>query len=63
MDKKLEFLLNLYDIEQYKKSLYSSDILSNKPKLGKEKQFEITVENIAILDELIDERISGKEGK
>jgi len=42
---------------------YSSDILSNKPKLGKEKQFEITVENIAILDELIDEQISGKEGK
>ena len=63
MDKKLEFLLNLYDIEQYKKSLYSSDILSNKPKLGKEKQFEITTENIAILDELIDEQISGKEGK
>lgn len=56
MDKKLEYLLDLYEFELYKKSLYSSDILSNKPKHGKENQFELAAQNISILQELIKEQ-------
>ena len=56
MNKKLEYLLDLYEIELLKKSLYSSDILSDKPKQGKEKEFNLTVENLTILQELIKEQ-------
>ena len=56
MDKKLEYLLDLYEIELYKKSMYSSDILSDKPKYGKEKQFKLAAQNISILQELIKEQ-------
>lgn len=56
MNKKLEYLLDLYEIEQHKKSMYSTDVLSDKPKSGKEMEFEIAVEHIAILNELIDEQ-------
>ena len=59
MNKKLEYLLDLYELEQRKKELFSSDVLSSKPKSGKEKQFELAAENLAILDELIKEQ----EGK
>ena len=59
MNKRLNYLLDLYEIEQYKKSMYSSDIMSEKPKPGKEKEFELAVENIAILNELINDQ----EGK
>lgn len=56
MNKKLEYLLDLYEIEQCKKVLYSTDILSGKPKLGREKEFDIAVENLSILNELIKEQ-------
>ncbi|MBQ2931883.1 MAG: hypothetical protein IJE62_03430 [Clostridia bacterium] len=56
MSKKLEYLLDLYELEKCKKELYSSDLLLDKPKSGKEKQFELAVENLAILDELIKEQ-------
>lgn len=56
MDKKLEYLLDLYEVESYKKTLYSSDVFSDKPKQGKEKQFELAVQNISILQELIKEQ-------
>lgn len=59
MNKKLEFLLDLYELEQHKKSMYSSDLLSAKPKPGKEKQFALAVESLSILDDLIKEQ----EGK
>ncbi len=56
MDKKLIYLLDLYELEKCKKAIYSSDLLSDKPKSGKEKQFELAVENLAILSELIKEQ-------
>ena len=56
MNKKLEYLLDLYEIELHKKSIYSSDILSDKPKCGKEKEFEIAVEHLSLLNELIKEQ-------
>ena len=56
MNKILEYLLDLYEIEQHKKSLYSDDVLSDKPKLGREKEFEMTLENISILEALIREQ-------
>lgn len=56
MDKKLNYLLDLLELEKCKKAMYSSDLLLDKPKSGKEKQFELAVENLAILDELIKEQ-------
>ena len=56
MNKKLEYLLDLYELEKYKRSMYSSDLLSDKPKSGKEKQFELAAQNLAILNELIKEQ-------
>lgn len=56
MNKKLEFLLDLYELEQHKKSMYSSDLLVDKPKPGKEKQFALAVDSLAILTELIKEQ-------
>jgi len=56
MNKKLEYLLDLYELEKSKKNMYSSNLLLDKPKSGKEKQFELAVENLAILSELIKEQ-------
>ncbi len=56
MNKKLEYLLDLYELEKCKKAMYSSDLLLDKPKSGKEKQFELVVENLDILNELIKEQ-------
>lgn len=56
MNKKLEYLLDLYELEKCKKTMYSSDLLLDKPKSGKEKQFELATKNLAILNELIKEQ-------
>lgn len=48
-----EYLLDLYEIELYKKSLYESVIGTNIPKPNREKEFKITVKHIAILDDLL----------
>ena len=56
MNKKLEYLLDLYEIELLKKSLYSTDILSDKHKQGKEREFNLSVEKLSILQELIKEQ-------
>ena len=59
MDDKLEmdikeYLLDLYEIELHKKSLYENGIGTNTPKPNRENEFEITVKHIAILNELLD---------
>jgi len=56
MNKKLEYLLDLYELEKCKEAMYGSDLLLDKPKSGKEKQFALAVENLAILNELIKEQ-------
>ena len=56
MNKKLEYLLDLYELEKSKKNMYSSNLLLDKPKSGKEKQFELAAKNLAILNELIKEQ-------
>ena len=53
MDKK-EYLLDLYEIELYKKTLYENGIGTNIPKLNREKEFDVTVKHIAVLNELLD---------
>ena len=53
MDIK-EYLLDLYEIELHKKSLYENGIETNIPKKNREKEFEIAVKHIAILNELLD---------
>ncbi len=53
MDIK-EYLLDLYEIELYKKSIYEDGIGTSIPKPNREKEFEIAVEHIAILNELLD---------
>lgn len=53
---KLEYLLDLYETERFKKKMYSTDIMSDKPKRGKEKQYAAAVENLAVLEELIHEQ-------
>ena len=53
MDKK-EFLLDLYEIELHKKSLYEDGIGTNTPKPSKEKEFDVAVRHIVILNELLD---------
>ena len=62
MNKILEYLLDLYEIELHKKSLYSDGVLSDKPKPGREKEFEMTLENISILEELIREQEEKQNG-
>ena len=52
---KREYLLDLYEIELHKKSLYENGIGTNVPKENREKEFEIAVKHIAILNELLDE--------
>lgn len=54
MDDKKEFLLDLYEIELHKKSLYEDGIGTNQPKPNREKEFELVIKNITILNELID---------
>ena len=49
-----EYLLDLYDVELHKKSLYENGIGTNIPKKDREKEFEIAVKHIAILNELLD---------
>ena len=50
---KLEYLLDLYETERFKKEMYSTDIMSDKPKKGKEKQYAAVIENLAVLEKLI----------
>lgn len=49
-----EYLLDLYEVELYKKSLYENGIGTNIPKKNWENEFEVAVKHIAILDELLD---------
>ena len=51
---KKEYLLDLYEIELHKKSLSEKEIGTNMPKPTREKEFEVAVKHIAILDELLD---------
>lgn len=51
---KTDFLLDLYEIELHKKSLYEDGVGTNSPKPSREKEFELAVKHIAILDELLD---------
>ena len=51
---KKEYLLDLYEIELYKKSIFEDGIDTNQPKPNREKEFELAVKNITILNELID---------
>lgn len=51
---KKEYLLDLYEIELHKKSLYEKEIGTNMPKPSREKEFEVAVKHIAILNELLD---------
>ncbi len=53
MNKK-DYVLDLYEIEFYKKSIYEDGVGTNQPKPNREKEFAIAVEHIAILDELLD---------
>jgi len=48
-----EYLLDLYEIELYKKSLYENGIGTSIPKPNREKEFEIAVKHIAILNKLL----------
>ncbi len=54
MDKKKEYLLDLYEIELHKKSLYEDGVGANSPKPSREKEFNVAVKHIAILNELLD---------
>lgn len=49
-----DYLLDLYEIELHKKSMYSDGFISNKAKEGKELEFAITVKNISILENILD---------
>ena len=53
MDIK-DYLLDLYEIELHKKSMYSDGLMSNKAKDGKELEFTVTIKNIAILEKILD---------
>lgn len=53
MDKK-DFLLDLYEIEMYKKSIYEDGIGTNQPKPNREEEFGITIKNVAIINQLLD---------
>lgn len=50
---KKEYLLDLYEIELHKKSLYENGIGTNIPKPNREKEFEIAVKNTKIIEELL----------
>ena len=49
-----DFILDLYEIELNKKSMYSDNVLSNKAKEGREQEFAIAVKNIKIIEEILD---------
>ena len=51
---KTEYLLDLYEIELHKKSLYENGIGTNIPKPNREKEFALAVEHVDILNELLD---------
>ena len=53
MDIK-EFLLDLYEIELHKKSMYADGLISNKAKQGKELEFAIAIKNVRIIEALLD---------
>ena len=53
MDTK-DFVLDLYEMELNKKSMYSDNVLSDKAKEGREQEFAVTVKNIKIIEELLD---------
>ena len=40
-----EYLLDLYEIELHKKSMYADGFISNKAKEGRELEFAITIKN------------------
>ena len=54
MDNKKEYLLDLYEVELHKKSLYEEDFYSNAPKPNRENEFAVAVKNVKILEELLD---------
>ena len=49
-----EFLLDLYEVELYKKSHYENGIGTNIPQSHREKEFAITIKNIKIIEKLLD---------
>ena len=49
-----DFILDLYEMELNKKSMYSDNVLSDKAKEGKEQEFAVAVKNIKIIEELLD---------
>lgn len=53
MDKK-DYLLDLYEIELYKKTIYEDGIGTNQAKPNREKEFDVAVKHIAVLNELLD---------
>lgn len=53
MNKK-DYVLDLYEIEFYKKSIYEDGVGTNSPKPHREKEFNVAVKHIAILNELLD---------
>ena len=53
MNKK-DYILDLYEIELYKKTIYEDGIGTNQPKPNRGKEFTLAVEHIAILNDLLD---------
>ncbi len=51
---KTEYLLDLYEIELYKKTIYEDGLGTNQAKPNREKEFALAVEHVAILNELLD---------
>ena len=49
-----EYILDLYEIELHKKSLYEDGIGTNQPKPNREKEFDAAVKHITFLNELLD---------
>lgn len=49
-----DFILDLYEMELNKKSMYSDNVLSDKAKEGREQEFAVAVKNIKIIEELLD---------
>ena len=49
-----EYLLDLCEIELYKKSIYEDGIGTNIPKPNRENEFALAVKHITLLNELLD---------
>ena len=49
-----DFMLDLYEIELNKKSMYSDNVSSNQAKEGKEQEFAVAVKNIKVIEEILD---------